>query len=281
MDVKAIFSTTRTFLVVALAGWALTAVSEAATFENVNNEDLSVVISTDRYYGNHIGDLVPVKIVVMHKTEGIKVSDKIPRSGSFGDFEIASVETEVYPDRTVISYELQTFLSPKLVPSPMIGSIDLQYTADRYWSEKDQRHVYRTLQTQPFPIFQNSLDPENKVPFVYEFGYFSHRTGLAYLLVAFGGMLLFVSLYPVMRSFALRYVHDRSYYRNRAFLKKIMEDDLSLYNTANVCRKLNRIRKDDLLIRVLYQHYHPQEEEIKQVAKETLSCLEEKKCELS
>jgi hypothetical protein len=280
VDLKAMFSTLKMVLMVALAEWLLLGISQAATFQNANNEDLSVLISTDHYYGNHIGDLIPVKIVVMHKTEGVKVLDRVPRTGSLGDFVIVSVETDNYPNRTVFSYALQTFLPPKRYPSPLIGAINLHYTATRYWSGKDQRYVYQSLQTKPFAIFQNSLDPENKVPFVYEFGYFSLRRDLAYLLVAFGLMLMLTPLFPGMKSFALRYIHDRNYYRTRAFLKKIIEDDLSLYNTVNVCRKLNRIRSDDLLTRVLYQHYRATQDEIKRVAREALSCIEEKRCEL-
>ena len=283
MDLRALYlySTIKIVVMITVVGWLLPGDLQSATFQNANNEDISVLISTEHYYGNHIGDLIPLKIIVRHKTDGVKVAnDRIPKAGHFGDFEIAGVETREYPDRTEFLYKLQTFLPPKWASSANIGSFDLYYTANRYWREKDQQYVYRKLQIQPFSIFQNSLDPENRVPFVYEYEYFSYRTELAYLLIAGGTFLLLAALFPLMRKFVLRYVHDRSYYRSRAFLRKIIADDLSLYNTVNICRRLNRIRKDDLLVKVLYQQYRPRAEEIKRLARDTLTCIEERRCSL-
>ncbi len=281
MDLKTLYSTIKMVVMITVAVWLQAGDLQSATFQNAKNEDISVLISTDHYYGNHIGDLIPIKIIVKHKTDGVKVAnDRIPRSGHFGDFEIAGVETREYPDRTEFLYELQTFLPPKWASSAYISSFDLYYTANRYWREEDRQYVYRKLQIQPFSIFQNSLDPENQVPFVYEYEYFSYRTGLAYVLIAGGTFLLLVMMVPRMKRFVLRYVHDRSYYRSRDFLRKIIVDDLSLYNTVNICRRLNRIRKDDLLVKVLYQHYRPKAEEIKRLARETLTCIEERRCSL-
>ena len=239
--------------------------ADAAQFLNAHNDDLQIYISVEKWYGNLIGDVIPLEIVIIPRVQGFLIHEsRLPFQGALGDFEIVSWTKREEEDRVVFSYRLQTFLSPKKFPTLSLGSLKLYYTAKKYWSEKDQKYVFQSIPLSDVQISQISLDPQNRVSPHRTFDFLDHSTDRPYLFIVLGLLSLSIPLRPQIKRLWERALGKKI--KERSFLKKIIREDLSLYDPVALCRRLNAIQKDDLCMKVLYGGYHPGGEEMKGVA---------------
>jgi hypothetical protein len=259
-----------------LCPWIGGDIARAAQILAAQNDDLQVWVSIEKGYGHLIGDVIPLDIVIVPRTEGLQIREgNLPSRGTLGDFEVVRLDKKEKKDRIIFSYRIQTFLAPKQSPALSLGDIRFQYTAKKYWSEADQRHTFQSISLAPFELFQTSLDPQDRLSPSHTFEFLNHSRRLSYPLLVLGLVLLTVSFWPHLKR--LWNVARGRHKEERAFLKKIIRGGLSFHDPVLLCTRLNGIRRNDVCRKFLYGGYPPREEEIKKVATRILRELQGKK----